>query len=52
MRTADPYVNGWLHTNPLLIFAESDTKERTVRIEIAEGDEDKKCTILGFGYVV
>lgn len=52
VRTADPYVNGWLHTNPLLIFAESETKERTVRIEIAEGDEDKKCTILGFGYVV
>ena len=52
VRTADPYVNGWLHTNPLLIFAEPETKEHTVRIEIAEGDEDKKCTILGFGYVV
>ena len=51
VRTADPYVNGWLHTNPLLIFAEPETKEHTVRIEIAEGDEDKKCTILGFGYV-
>ena len=52
VRMADPYVNGWLHTNPLLIFAEPETKEHTVRIEIAEGDEDKKCTILGFGYVV
>lgn len=51
VRMADPYVNGWLHTNPLLIFAEPETKEHTVRIEIAEGDEDKKCTILGFGYV-
>ncbi|MBO5155185.1 MAG: SGNH/GDSL hydrolase family protein [Eubacterium sp.] len=52
VRTADPYVNGWLHTNPLLIFSEPETKEHKVRIEIAEGDEDKKCTILGFGYVV
>lgn len=51
IRTADPYVNGWLHTNPLLIFAEPETRERTVRIEIAEGDRNKKCTILGFGYV-
>lgn len=51
VRTADPYVNGWLHTNPLLIFAEPETRERTVRIEIAEGDRNKKCTILGFGYV-
>ena len=51
VRTADPYVNGWLHTNPLLLFAEPETREHTVRIEIAEGDKDKKCTILGFGYV-
>ena len=51
VRTADPYVNGWLHTNPLLILSETETREHTVRIEIAEGDKDKKCTILGFGYV-
>ena len=51
VRTADPYVNGWLHTNPLLILSETETREHTVRIEIAEGDKDKKCTIMGFGYV-
>ena len=51
VRTADPYVNGWLHTNPLLILSETETREHTVRIEIAEDDKDKKCTILGFGYV-
>ena len=51
VRTADPYVNGWLHTNPLLILSETETREHTVRIEIAEDDKDKKCTIRGFGYV-
>ena len=51
VRTADPYVNGWLHCNPLVIIKGSESKEHTVRIQVSEGDEEKKCTILGFGYV-
>lgn len=51
IRTFDPHEIGWLHTNPLLIFDEAESKERTVRIEITPDDRDKKCTILGFGYV-
>ena len=51
VRTADPYVNGWLHCNPLVIIKGSELKEHTVRIQVSEGDEEKKCTILGFGYV-
>ena len=51
VRTADPYVNGWLHCNPMVIIKGSESKEHTVRIQVSEGDEEKKCTILGFGYV-
>ena len=51
VRTADPYVNGWLHCNPLVIIKGLESKEHTVRIQVSEGDEEKKCTILGFGYV-
>lgn len=51
VRTFDPHEIGWLHTNPLLIFDETETKAHTVRVEITPDDRDKKCTILGFGYV-
>ena len=51
VRTFDPHEIGWLHTNPLLIFDEAESEEHTVRIEITPDDRDKKCTILGFGYV-
>lgn len=51
VRTADPYVNGWLHCNPIIIYKGTESTEHKVRIEIAEGDEKKKFTILGFGYV-
>lgn len=51
IRTADPYVNGWLHCNPMLIINESAGSCHLVRIEISKEDREKKCTILGFGYV-
>lgn len=51
VRTADPYVNGWLHCNPIIIYKGTESTEHKVRIEIAKGDEKKKFTILGFGYV-
>jgi hypothetical protein len=51
VRTADPYVNGWLHCNPIIILNETETKEHMIRIQIVDGDEQKRFTILGFGYV-
>jgi lysophospholipase L1-like esterase len=51
VRTADPYVNGWLHCNPIIIFKEKVAKEHMIWIQIVDGDEQKKFTILGFGYV-
>ena len=49
--TADPHVNGWIHCNPVILFAEDTVKNHIVKIQMVEGDEDKFFTILGFGYV-
>jgi hypothetical protein len=51
VRLADPFVNGWLHCNPILILKETESSEHLIRIQIVDGDEEKKFTILGFGYV-
>lgn len=51
IRTADPYENGWTHCNPLILINEKDTKLHHIEIKPIAGDEQKKCTILGFGYV-
>lgn len=51
VRTADPYVNGWLHCNPLIIMNEKESGQHLVRIEVDKKDRAKQCTILGFGYV-
>ena len=49
--TADPHVNGWTHCNPVILFQQKESEEHVVRIQMAQGDEDKRFTILGFGYV-
>ncbi len=51
VRTADPYINGWVHCNPVIIINENSSSTHLVRIEIHKADQDKKFTILGFGYV-
>lgn len=50
VRTADPYINGWLHCNPALVINENISSRHFVRIEIKKEDIGKKFTILGFGY--
>ncbi|MCM1027499.1 MAG: SGNH/GDSL hydrolase family protein [Roseburia sp.] len=49
--TADPHVNGWTHCNPLICFRGAERKRYHVEVRMAEGDEEKAFTILGFGYV-
>ena len=49
--TADPHVNGWVHCNPVIVLQEETSKVHKIRIQMASGDENKKFTILGFGYV-
>lgn len=51
VRTADPFVNGWLHCNPIIIHKGNEAKEHHIKVQVCKGDEDKKFTILGFGYV-
>ena len=51
VKTVDPKVNGWVHCNPVIIIKEQKEKEHLVRIQIVKGEEEKKFTILGFGYV-
>lgn len=49
--TADPHVNGWTHCNSVILFQKKEAEEHVVRIQMAQGDEEKRFTILGFGYV-
>ncbi len=51
IRTLDPHFNNWTHCNPLIILNEKESGLHKIRIQIAEGDEKKKFTILGFGIV-
>lgn len=51
VRTADPFVNGWLHCNAMILFNEHTGGSHCVRVQLQEADRDKKFTILGFGYV-
>lgn len=48
---ADPHINGWTHCNPLICFRGRESKSYHVEVRMAEGQEDKDFTILGFGYV-
>ncbi|MBR6358182.1 MAG: SGNH/GDSL hydrolase family protein, partial [Lachnospiraceae bacterium] len=42
---------GWTHCHAKLVFNEAETADHEVVIRMAEGDENKRFTILGFGAV-
>lgn len=48
---ADPHINGWTHCNAAICFRDKELKSHHVEVRMAEGQADKKFTILGFGYV-
>lgn len=50
--TADPHKNNWLHCNAVLLFWETESRSHKVRITVTEEDQNKKFTILGFGYTI
>jgi len=52
VRTADPHIINWTHCNAILLYREQALREHTVEIRMAQGDEGKCFTILGFGYSV
>ena len=48
---ADPHINGWTHCNALICFEGKEYKKHHIEVRMAEGDEGKDFTILGFGYL-
>lgn len=50
VREIEPYVVGWTHCNTAILYDEKELARHEVEIKMAEGQEDKFFTILGFGY--
>lgn len=48
---ANPREVGWTHCNAAIVYRSSETANHHVVIKMAQGDEDKEFTILGFGIV-
>jgi hypothetical protein len=49
--TADPRKTGWVHCNSVIVCNEKHSREHILQVNMVQGDETKKFTILGFGYV-
>ena len=47
----DPHKIGWTHCNALICFRNYEKRNHHVEIRMKPGDENKRFTILGFGYV-
>lgn len=52
VKTYDPHIINWTHCNAVILFQDEQVGEHVVEIKMAEGDEDKYFTILGFGYTL
>ena len=46
--TANPRIVGWVHCNPVIVCNDMHSQEHILHIKMAQGDENKKFTILGF----
>lgn len=42
--------DGWGNATPAVIFRDSEAKEHSIEIKMADGDEEKEFTLLGLGY--
>ncbi|ACT02869.1 SGNH/GDSL hydrolase family protein [Paenibacillus sp. JDR-2] len=50
-RLAESQAVRWTRCHAVILFRELEAREHTVEIKMAEGHEDKRFTILGFGFV-
>lgn len=50
-KTADPHEINWTHCNAVILVQEKTDSEHQIEIRMAAGQESKRFTILGFGYV-
>lgn len=48
-KTINPHDIGWTHANAYIIHEGKDCQKHHVEVKMADGDEDKLFTILGFG---
>lgn len=48
---ANPRINGWTHCNPMICLRGAKRDTHHVEVRMQPGDEEKRFTILGFGYV-
>ena len=51
-RTINPREVGWNHCNAVIVYTGEEAKEHNVEIRMAEGEAEKKFTVLGFGYTL
>ncbi len=51
-RTINPLEVGWNHCNAVIVYTGEEVKTHNVEIRMAEGEEKKNFTILGFGYTL
>ena len=51
-REINPLEVGWTHCTAYIIHKGNKKEMHSVEVKLAPGDEDKKFTILGFGYTV
>jgi len=51
-RTVNPLEVGWTHCNTVIVYTGETAVEHRVEIRMAAGEENKKFTILGFGYTL
>ncbi|NIK77014.1 hypothetical protein FHS15_002139 [Paenibacillus castaneae] len=51
LMVADPHVINWTHCNAVILINDHISNEHIVEIKMAAGHEEKRFTILGFGYV-
>jgi hypothetical protein len=49
---ADPRIVNWTHCNAVIVYQENVTREHRVEIKMAPDHENKRFTILGFGYTL
>ncbi|WP_258879908.1 SGNH/GDSL hydrolase family protein [Clostridium estertheticum] len=52
VKTANPHENNWTHCNPVILFQSEVCMKHTVEIKMVSDNEDKRFTILGFGYTL
>jgi len=52
IKSLDPLEVNWTHCNAVILYQEDVCREHHIEIKMAEGNEEKYFTILGFGFTL